>query len=110
MYDEEEVGEAIDWEAPFDDIRSSELTTPVQLEFLDNGYKIQKEDDKGELYTQFKWRVIRKDISNPREVLFLTSSKRLIEDMTLEAPMEGKILEISKSGTGFQTRYKVKEV
>lgn len=98
----------IDWENPFDEIRSSEVAEIV-LEFQDNGKKVIKEDDKGEEYTQFKFDCIRMDISNPADVLYTTSSKRLIEEMGEHAPIKDKTLKIVKSGTGFQTKYKVTE-
>ena len=105
----DEEGMAIDWENPFDDIRSSEVDS-IDLEFLDNGKKVIKEDDKGENYTQFRFKAIRKDITNPAEITYITSSKRLIEEISEHAPIEGKTVNITKTGSGFQTKYKVKEL
>ena len=99
----------IDWENPFDDIRSSEIAD-IKLKFENNGRKAIREDDKGVEYTQFKFDVIRMDISNPSAVSYTTSSKRLIDEFAEHAPIKGKILQIVKSGTGFQTKYKVTEV
>lgn len=105
---EDEFYAEIDWENPFDEIRSSEVEK-IKLKFLNNGRKVQKEDDKGEEYTQFKFDCTRMDISNPADVVYTTSSKRLIEELAEHAPIAGKILSIVKSGTGFQTKYKVTE-
>ena len=105
----EEFGEPIDWENPFDEIRSSEVVD-ITLEFLDNGIKVSKVDDKGNDYTQYKWSCMRMDIDNPSEVIYMTSSKLLIKEFMLEAPLEGKTFDINRSGTGFQTKYKVKQV
>lgn len=99
----------IDWESPFDEIRSSEVDT-IALNFYDNGVKLLKEDDKGDLYTQFKFRCLRTDITNPKDIIYITSSKRLIDEIALFAPIKGKDLQIDKSGSGFQTRYKVTEL
>ncbi|MCP4648579.1 MAG: hypothetical protein GY853_00680 [PVC group bacterium] len=105
----EEYGVPIDWENPFDEIRSSEVDD-ITLEFLDNGVKVSKMDDKGNSYTQFKWSCMRMDISNPSEVLYLTSSKKLIAELRTEAPLVGRTFQILRSGTGFQTKYNVKTV
>ena len=107
--DDYDEGEPIDWENPFDDIRSSEVED-ITLEFLDNGRKLLKEDDKGDVYTQFKWKCMRMDITNPAEIIYMTSSKKLIGELKLEAPVEGKTFNIKRSGTGFQTQYKVSKV
>lgn len=109
MNEWEDEGMEIDWENPFDDIRSSELED-ITFKFLDNGRKIIKEDDKGEEYTQFNFKVLRTDISNPAEIKYITSSKRLIEDIGGLAPIKGKEVQVTKTGSGFQTRYKVVEV
>jgi len=61
-------------------------------------------------YTQFSFKVLRTDISNPAEIKYITSSKRLIEDIQGIAPLEGKEVEVTRTGTGFQTRYKVEEL
>jgi hypothetical protein len=102
-------GEEIDWENPFSEIRSSEITD-ITLTFNNNGKKVIKFDDKGEEYSQFKFDCVREDISNPSGVLFTTSSKRLVEDIALLAPIKGKKVQIIKTGSGFQTKYKVKEL
>ena len=99
----------IDWESPFDDIRSSEVDS-IALHFNTNGVKLLKEDEKGDIYTQFKFQCTRTDITNPKEVIYITSSKRLIESIANYAPIEGKDLQIEKSGSGFQTRYTVTEL
>ena len=109
MSEWEDEGSAIDWENPFDDIRSSEVES-ITFKFLDNGRKIVREDDKGEEYTQYNFKVLRTDISNPAEVKYITSSKKLIKSLELIAPFSDKEVEITKSGTGFQTQYTVKEV
>ena len=106
---DEPEGEVIDWENPFDYIRSSEVNE-ITLEFLDNGIKLKKLDENDEEYVLFVWKCIRKDITNPTEITYSTSSKRLIDGLTLEAPMKGKTLDIFKTGSGFQTQYKIKEV
>ncbi len=103
---EEDMGVPIDWENPFDEIRSSELED-ITLEFLENGRKLLKEDDKGDVYTQFKWKCMRVDISEPAEVVYMTSSKKLINQLKLEAPLESKTFNIKRMGTGFQTQYTV---
>ena len=64
---------------------------------------------KGEDYTQYIFKCVREDISNPTEITYTTSSKRLIEEMVDNAPVKGKTLKIVKSGTGFQTKYNVVE-
>ena len=107
--DEEEEGEPIDWEFPFDDIRSAEIDD-ITMEFMDEGVKLKKYDDKDQAYEQFKWHVVVKNIATPKEIVYRTSSKKLINDLQLEQPLEGKTLNINRTGTGFQTRYKVKEV
>ena len=102
--------EDIDWEMPSDEIRSSEVDEIV-LTFVDNGKKLRKMDDKGIEYNQFKFRGVREDISNPREITYITSSKRLVEDeLSVLAPIEGKTVKITRTGSGFQTRYKAVEV
>lgn len=105
---DEDEGTEIDWENPFTEIRSSEVSEII-LEFLDNGMKFQRVDEKGEEYTQYKFKCIRQDISNPAEVTYITSSKRLIEEIVSVAPIKGKTCKIVKTGTGFQTKYSVKE-
>lgn len=109
MSEWEDEGFAIDWENPFDAIRSSEVED-IKLEMLDNGRKLTKQDQDGEDYTQYKFKCKRVDIKTPAEITYITSSKRLIEEIQFVAPIEGKTLQITKSGTGFQTQYKVKEV
>jgi len=106
--DEWDEGVEIDWESPFNEIRSSEVDSIV-LEFLDNGRLVVKEDDKGEEYSQYNFNCIRQDMANPKEMKYITSSKRLIEQFINFAPIEGKTLKITKSGSGFQTRYTVTE-
>ena len=109
MSDWEDEGMSIDWENPFDDIRSSEVDE-ITFKFLDNGRKIIREDDKGEEYTQFNFKVLRTDISNPAEVKYITSSKKLIKSLELIAPIKDKEVVINKTGSGFQTQYTVREV
>jgi len=109
MYDEEDEGVPIDWENPYDEIRSSEITE-IELTFLDNGRKILKEDDKGEMYTQFKFKCVREDISNPSEITFITSSRRLTDEIALIHPIKDKTVKITKTGTGFNTKYRLDEV
>ena len=77
---------------------------------MDNGRKLIKQDEKGEDYTQYKFKCIRIDISNPSEVTYITSSKRLIEEIAFVAPIKDKDIQIIKTGTGFQTKYKVVEL
>ena len=98
----------IDWENPFDEIRSSEVLE-IDLLFLNNGIKVVKEDEKGDEYTQFRFKCVREDISKPSEVTYITSSKRLIEEIAMVAPIKDKHLTVVKSGTGFQTKYRVTE-
>ena len=109
MSEWDDEGFAIDWENPFDDIRSSEIDD-IKLTFLDNGRKVIKQDEKGEDYTQYKFKCMRIDISNPAEVKYITSSKRLIEEISSVAPIKDKDIQIIRTGTGFQTKYKVKEL
>ena len=104
-----EEWEEIDWENPFDDIRSSEVSD-ITLEFLDNGIKVTKEDESGAEYKQYKFSCVRTAITNPSEVNYTTSSKRLIEAMVPFKPIKGKELRIVKTGTGFQTMYSITEV
>lgn len=107
--DWEDEGMAIDWENPFDDIRSSEVDD-IKLTFLDNGRKLTKLDEKDEEYTQYKFKCTRIDISNPADITYITSSKRLIEEISFVAPIKGKDIQILRTGTGFQTKYKVVEL
>ena len=100
----EDEGIPIDWENPFTEIRSSEIES-IELDFNDNGRKLLKEDDKGDLYTQFKFKCTRLDMSNPAEIVYITSSKKLIKQLELLAPVKDKEIKIIKSGTGFQTMY-----
>ena len=72
--------EEIDWENLYDDIRSSEVSD-ITLKFLDNGFKGKFEDENGDLYTKFMWSCIRTGISNPTEVNYSTSSRRLMDAM-----------------------------
>ena len=104
-----EEWEAIDWENPFDEYRSSEVSD-ITLEFLDNGVKAKLEDEDGKLYTKYKWSCIRTQIENPTEIMYSTSSKRLIDAFELLKPVKGKELRIVKTGTGFGTMYSVSEV
>ena len=53
---------------------------------------------------------MRIDISNPSEITYITSSKRLIEEIAFVAPIKDKDIQIIKTGTGFQTKYKVVEL
>ena len=107
--DYEDEGLEIDWENPFDDIRSSEVDD-IKLTFLDNGRKVVKQDEKGSEYTQFRFKCMRIDISNPAEITYITSSKRLIDEITFVAPIKDKDVQILRTGTGFQTKYKVVEL
>lgn len=101
--------EEIDWENIYDDIRSSEVSD-ITLEFLDNGFKGKFEDENGKPYTKYMWSCIRTGITNPTEVNYSTSSRRLMDAMELVAPVKGKELRIVKTGTAFQTMYTVTEV
>jgi len=107
-FDDEEQGEDVDWECPYDEIRSSEVQN-ITVKFLDNGKKVTKMDDKEQPYTQYRFRVIKLDMTNPKEITYTTSSKRLIDEIALEAPIKDKSFEIIKTGTGFQTSYKLKD-
>ena len=109
MSEYEDEGLAIDWENPFSEIRSSEIAD-IKLTFLDNGRKLIKLDEKDEEYTQYKFKCMRIDISNPSEITYITSSKRLVEEIAFVAPIKDKDIQIIKSGTGFQTKYKVVEL
>lgn len=106
---EDEEGSDIDWENPFYEIRSSEINE-IDVEFLDNGKKVVKTDEKGEEYTQYRFKCVRTDIENPAEIVYITSSKRLIEAVQGIAPIKGKTVKIEKTGSGFQTKYKITEL
>jgi len=100
----------IDWENPFDVIRSAEIDGSITLFFKDNGTKNSRVDDKGKSYTQYSFECIRTDITNPAEILFTTSSSRLIDAMTAFAPIKEKELKVIRTGTGYGTQYSVEEV
>ena len=99
----------IDWENPFDDIRSSEVNE-ITIKFIDNGKRISREDDDGSPYTLFTFKCIRLDVSKKPEITYTTSSKRLIESLKLFTPLKGKSVKIIKQGSNFQTIYTVIEV
>lgn len=99
--------EEIDWENPFDEIRSAEINE-ITLMFLTNGVKRKLEDAKGKEYNQYRFRTQRLDIENPQEITFTTSSKTLIEEFQEEAPIKDKVAYITRSGSGVNTKYKVK--
>jgi len=106
---EEEKEEPIDWENLYDEIKSSEVNE-ITLEFNTNGSKVRRKDDKGAYYNIFKFKGIRLDISNPSEVTYTTSSKRLMDELQDLKPLKGKKLHIVKKGSSFQTTYQVKEL
>ena len=100
----EDEGMPIDWENPFSAIRSSEIES-IELDFNDNGRKIMKEDEKGDIYEQFKFKCTRIDMTTPAEVIYITSSKKLIKQLEMLAPIKDKEIKIVKSGSGYQTQY-----
>ena len=93
---EDLIEEPIDWESPFDSIRSAEIND-VKLQFLDNGVKTRPLDEKGEEYTLFKFNCIRIDMKKPKEVSYSTSSKRLIEELMPLYPQKNKKFHITRS-------------
>ena len=102
-------GEPIDWDNPFDSIRSSELTE-ISLKFLDNGEFDEEEDEKtSEYYRVYKFDCIRLDVPKKNKILYTTSAKTLINALKTLMPIKGKSFKINKPSGNFPT-YTVIEI